>query len=148
MARGLSPVFLVSHGLEAAILELVANTEEVHGIACSFDTLGHINFNENKHIIHLFLIVQEAVSNCVRHSEASNISIRQEELHGRVRVVIEDDGIGFSRQHDTTGMGLKIMRYRAERIGAEIDFEPRNLGGSRVIVTLHDDVCIKDLTET
>ena len=64
-------------------------------------------------------------------------------VDGRVRIVVEDDGIGISRQQDASGMGLKIMRYRAERIGGELTVQPGQTSGTQVIITLHG-VTIED----
>ncbi len=143
MARGLCPVFLVDRGLEAAIEELATNTEEVYGLACSFEGWGHLSFNDSKDTIHIFMIIQEAVSNAVRHAEADSITIRLEKVDNRVRIVVEDDGRGISPRDDATGMGLKIMRYRAERIGAELTAHPGEEKGTQVIVTL-DGVTIEN----
>ncbi len=137
VARGLCPVFLVDRGLETAIEELAANTEEVYGLACSFEGWGHLLFENTGDMPHIFMIIQEAVSNGIRHAEAGSIVIRQERVDDRVRIVIEDDGIGLSSQHTASGMGLKIMRYRAERIGADLTVRPGENGGTQVIVTLY-----------
>lgn len=146
MARGLCPVFLVDRGLEAAIEELAANTEEVYNLACSFEGKGHLSFEDSTDVIHIFMIIQEAVSNAVRHAEAGSIVIRQERVDDQVQIVIEDDGIGISSQNDAIGMGLKIMRYRAERIGAELTVQPGDHAGTRIIVTLHS-VTIEDYND-
>ena len=143
MARGLCPVFLVDRGLEAAIEELAANTKEVYNLTCSYEGRGHLSFEDSTDTIHIFMIVQEAVSNSVRHAQADSIIIRQERVEDRVQIVVEDNGIGISAQHEATGMGLKIMRYRAERIGAKLTVEPCDHKGTRIIVTLHG-VTIED----
>lgn len=89
------------------------------------------------------MIIQEAVSNGIRHAEAGSIIIRQELVDDQVRIVVEDDGIGISSRQDASGMGLKIMRYRAERIGAELAVQPGDPAGTRIIVTLNG-VTIED----
>lgn len=146
MARGLCPVFLVNRGLEAAIEELVANTEEVYGLACSFEGRGHLLFENSIDTIQIFMIIQEAVSNGIRHAEAGSIVVRQELVDDQVRIVVEDDGIGISSQQDVSGMGLKIMQYRAERIGAELAVQQGDPAGTRIIVTLHG-VTIEDYND-
>lgn len=146
MARGLCPVFLVDRGLEAAIEELVSTTEDVYGFACSFKGCGHLLFENSKDTIHIFLIIQQAVSNAVHHAQAGSITIRQERAGNRFRIVVEDDGIGITPNHQPRGMGLKIMRYRAERIGAELTVKPGAKVGTEVIVTLNG-VTIEDENE-
>lgn len=143
MARGLCPVFLVDRGLEAAIEELAATTEEVYGLPCFFDRWGHLSFDDSNDTIHIFMIIQQAVANAVRHAEADSIAIRLTPMDGRVRIIVEDDGKGISPQDNVTGMGLKIMRYRAERIGAELTVAPGEQEGTQVIITL-DGVTIEN----
>ncbi len=137
MARGLCPVFLVDRGLEAAIEELVKNITEVYELTCSYEGRGHLLFDDSSDTIHIFMIIQEAISNGVRHSEAENIVIRQEKVGKRIQIVVEDDGIGISQQHTADGMGLKIMQYRAERIGAELIVQRGDKAGTQVILALN-----------
>ncbi len=146
LARGLCPVFLVDRGLEAAIEELAVNIEEVYDLTCFFEGRGHLSFKDSRDTIHIFMIIQEAVSNSVRHAQADSIIIRQESVEKRVRIVVEDNGIGIAPQQEATGMGLKIMRYRAERIGAELTVQPGKNRGTQIIVTLHG-VTIEDYND-
>ncbi len=144
LARGLCPVFLVDRGLETAIEELVANTEEVYGLACSYEREGHLSFEDSTDTIHLFLIIQEAVSNGIKHANAGSIIIRQQRVGDKVMIVVEDDGVGIIGQEESDGMGLKIMRYRAERIDADLAVVPGSEVGTQVIVTLQG-VTIEDV---
>lgn len=138
LARGLCPVFLVDRGLEAAIDELALRIEEMYAVSCRHEVGGHFCFHDTNDIAHVFLIVQEAVTNCARHAEAKTILIKQEAGYGKARLIIEDDGKGFSRRQKSVeaGMGQKIMRYRAERIGAELTIARREGGGTRVTLAL------------
>ncbi len=142
MARGLSPVFLVNRGFEAAIEELVTHTEEVYGLVCTYSRTGDLDFQDSRDSIHLFLIVQEAVSNSVRHARGNTVEIKQEQSEDGVLITITDDGIGIRDITETDGMGLKIMRYRAERIGAELSYATMDKGGTRVIIALNDNLTI------
>ncbi|WP_457575161.1 cache domain-containing protein [Desulfomarina sp.] len=144
MARGLSPVFLVNRGFETAIEELVTHTEEVYGLVCTYKRTGDLDFRDSRDSIHLFLIVQEAVSNSVRHARGTTVNIVQKQSENGVLITITDDGIGIRDVTETDGMGLKIMRYRAERIGAELSYLTMDKGGTRVIITLNDNLTIHE----
>lgn len=146
MARGLSPVFLVDRGLEAAIEELSGRISELYGLDCSFSCSGHLEFNDSTDAIQLFMIIQEAVSNAVRHGEGSSVAIRQERFGGRLRMVVEDDGVGIPETGRGRGMGLKIMEYRAELIGGSVRFESVDSGGTRLVIRLPKDVRLKEDT--
>lgn len=85
-------------------------------------------------------VVREALINAKRHAQADCITVRLEGLKGEIRIIIEDNGIGFDpsappaddgRQH----FGLNIMQARAARLGGQlvIDSSPRE--GTRVILS-------------
>jgi signal transduction histidine kinase len=84
----------------------------------------------------LFRVAQEAISNALRHSGASTVDVVLETRNGDVRLVIEDDGNGLQAVSATgagSGLGLKAMSERAERIGASLTVTGRrNEPGTRV----------------
>ena len=84
----------------------------------------------------LYRIAQEAIRNAARHSGAAAIELQLAIEPERLVVAVEDDGIGMPQHAETRGgMGLKIMRYRASIIGALLDIEPREGGGTVVRCT-------------
>lgn len=91
--------------------------------------------------MHLYRIAQEAMSNAIRHGGAKHLWITGSYSGPHAELIIVDDGSGFnppapgSMHGARTGMGLRIMAYRAERIGARFALERRSEGGMRVVVT-------------
>lgn len=83
--------------------------------------------------IHTLQIVREALSNVVRHAQASQawVSIVHSGA-GEVAVSIEDDGIGIASPDNTLHYGLSIMRERAQGLHGVIGIENRPAGGVRV----------------
>jgi len=83
-------------------------------------------------------VVQEALSNVRKHARAGNVWVDvRREPHWRVEV--RDDGCGFAGDvwaHDETHVGLRIMRERAERIGATVDLTSVPGAGTRIVLTL------------
>jgi len=69
----------------------------------------------------LFLIFKEAINNIVRHSQADDVSIELTNNDGRFVMKISDNGQGFDLQNSGTGNGIKNMKMRAQRIGAQIE---------------------------
>jgi signal transduction histidine kinase len=67
-------------------------------------------------MMHLYRITQEAVSNAVKHGKAKNIRIRLT----AATLTITDDGAGIKATLPGDGMGLRIMRYRAEMCGGTL----------------------------
>ena len=83
---------------------------------------------------HLYRIAQEAVRNAVRHGHARLIRLHLGIARGKVRLTITDDGSGLPAQAlEAPGMGLKIMRYRAQMVGGEVRFEAAQPQGTRIV---------------
>jgi signal transduction histidine kinase len=82
--------------------------------------------------LHLYRITQEAVANAVKHSGAKNILITLDKTKEKVCVSIEDDGKGFTVRKRSKGLGLHLMRYRANALGGELKIARRASGGTEV----------------
>jgi signal transduction histidine kinase len=80
-------------------------------------------------MMHLYRIAQEAVSNAVKHGKAKNIRIRVT----KTALTITDDGSGLPASAKSEGMGLSIMRYRAEMTGGTLQVKNGRTKG--VVVT-------------
>ena len=86
--------------------------------------------------IALFRAAQEAISNGLKHAEATQLEVSLEQRDGRIRLRIEDDGRGFEPEADSQKeartWGLKIMRERIESIGGNVQIESKPGEGTRV----------------
>jgi signal transduction histidine kinase len=90
--------------------------------------------------IGLYRIAQEAFNNIARHADAANVTVALQDLPGRVVLTIQDEGRGFEPDAvPSECMGLRIMRERAEGIGAELVVESELDRGSKVAVTWNTD---------
>jgi signal transduction histidine kinase len=140
LARGLSPVDRDEGGLESALEELAASTSKLTGISCSLVCTGPIPMLDSAAAIHLFRIAQEAVSNSLKHARAQSILIALETGERRCALRISDNGIGFGPVPDQRkGMGLSIMRYRARRMGGELEIQPNSPTGTVVACTIRKE---------
>jgi ligand-binding sensor domain-containing protein/signal transduction histidine kinase len=85
----------------------------------------------------VFLASKEAVTNVVRHAQASSVSVRLELESDRFTLVIGDNGRGPSGMDETTGRnGLRNMRKRMEDIGGSFSISPAPEGGTVVRLTV------------
>ena len=82
-------------------------------------------------------VVQEGLTNVLRHAAATSVSVRLDRSPGRVTVSVEDDGKASPRrgEHDE-GMGLRGMRDRIQALGGELTAGPRPTGGFAVRAVL------------
>jgi signal transduction histidine kinase len=82
---------------------------------------------------HLHRIVQEAVTNAIRHGAASHIRIALRTDAPQWQVVVEDNGTGFDPSRIAQGLGLRTMAYRAAQIGGVLRVERISGSGMRVV---------------
>jgi signal transduction histidine kinase len=86
--------------------------------------------------IGLYRIAQEAFNNIARHARATQVTASLQYLSDRVMLTIEDDGKGFDPNAvPAERMGLRIMRERAEGMGAELRVESEPGRGTKVVVS-------------
>jgi two-component system nitrate/nitrite sensor histidine kinase NarX len=89
--------------------------------------------------IQILRIVQEALWNIRKHSQAKTVRIMlRNDNHGNYRILIEDDGIGIGEQiHGLPGehVGLTIMQERATRVGGQLKIESEPGEGTRIVLT-------------
>jgi signal transduction histidine kinase len=85
----------------------------------------------------VFRIVQEALTNVMRHANAKNVSITLTIERHALRLRITDDGRGIgANQKDSSGLGLVGMRERIRRLGGEFEIGPHRPAGTRLIVSI------------
>jgi signal transduction histidine kinase len=133
VARGLFPIWLEENGLVSALGELAGNASEIFKINCRFAAEQPPAEVDNSVALHLYYIALEAVANAAKHGHAQSVVIRLDPQADGYCLSIQDDGTGFAVQSvEATGMGLRIMRYRARVIGAELELRSRPDSGTRV----------------
>lgn len=99
------------------------------------------------HANNLFRIAQEAVSNALRHSRATRISIISKTAGRTVRLVIEDNGRGFARS-GSRGLGLHIMDYRARLMGGQLAVHSEPGRGTRVVCNVDCGITTGEIGES
>lgn len=135
LARGLSPVNLERGGLQDALEGLAMHAAEIYGvqIVCTHRQ-GATRPLSAELANHLYRIAQEAVRNAAKHGEARTIRLHLHSARAKVRLTVTDDGTGMPpHAEETSGMGLKIMRYRARMLGGEVRFERATPNGTRIV---------------
>lgn len=129
LAGGLQAVELTASGLKNALRDLAAQASENTGIKCHFKAARGVRVPDDTVALHLYRIAQEAVANAVKHSGAKNILISLDRNATHTCVSVQDDGKGFVVKRRGKGLGLHMMRYRANSLGGELKVERRRTGG-------------------
>ncbi|HXY81022.1 MAG TPA: GAF domain-containing sensor histidine kinase [Gaiellaceae bacterium] len=130
----LRPAALDEFGAKGA-LETLALRVERNGIEVGLDielTGRHTPELEAA----IYRIVQEALTNTVKHGGATRARVEIREDGSNVHVVVSDDGAGFDPAVATAGFGLLGMRERVELLGGSLEIESAPGGGTTVTVRL------------
>lgn len=129
LSLGLTPVSLGTGGLLSAVQELAGMTERVFGVSCTLDYDERVVVDRPLAATNLYRIVQEAISNAVRHGGGRNIIISLACQDGFLSLTVRDDGVGLHRHHDRQGgLGLGIMKHRAEMLGGSLEVRSDGAG--------------------
>jgi signal transduction histidine kinase len=127
LSHGLLPVQLEAHGLMSALHHLADEVREVFHVSCRFECDEPILVDDLSVATHLYRIAQEAVHNAIKHGRAQEIVIAispSVSAPARACLTVSDDGVGCAAaKGDGEGMGLQIMRHRAEMIGGAFCIE-------------------------
>ena len=137
LSHGLSPLPLEGHGLVNALLELADSTRLLAKVHCDFVCSPSLTVNNSAIATHLYRIAQEAINNALKHSKTKKLNLSLSRIGQGLKMTIQDYGTGFAQDKvEATGMGLRVMRYRAGLIGAELDITATNGKGTCVNCTL------------
>jgi signal transduction histidine kinase len=124
LSHGLAPVTLDREGLMAALADLAVRTDALGPIRCQFECPVPVFVSDSLVAGHLFRIAQEAVNNALKHAQARALTVRLAQRKNGVALEIADDGRGLPKHRATApGMGLEVMRHRANVMGAALRIE-------------------------
>jgi PAS domain S-box-containing protein len=131
----LRPPILEKVGLVAALQSRLDAVETRAGFQASFHSAGTFHLPGQQES-ELYRIVQEALNNVIKHAQATQVNVRVIGEADRVRITVEDDGVGFdveSAEH-AGGQGFRNMHERAASIGASCSFDSIPGRGTKVTI--------------
>jgi signal transduction histidine kinase len=124
-SRLLHPTVLDDFGLEKAVEWYVEQFGRQNDIATHFEVAGPIGVVPPESTIHIYRIVQEALTNVSKHAGAKEAWVRLAQRNGRLALAIEDRGRGLPAGDAVArGVGLVSMRERAELMGGTFAIRP------------------------
>jgi signal transduction histidine kinase len=133
VAKGLYPIETENDGLMRALEDLSEETSNLLGVQCRFACDNPVLIGAPSTAAHLYRIAQEAVSNAVRHGQATEIEVLLEESDSGIRLAVSDNGKGMpASQPPQRGLGLRTMADRAKSIGGEFYIRSSALGGTEI----------------
>jgi two-component system sensor histidine kinase UhpB len=135
MLSKLRPAILDELGLLPALQLMVQEWNETHkGRLCMLVADAGFPALDEQREIHLYRIVQEALTNVARHAEASHVQLELQ-AGNPLQVCISDNGKGFDPQQQVSGRGLAGMRERCQVLGGQLLLASRPGAGVRIVIS-------------
>ena len=140
LARGFSPVQIERGSLSVALDRLALDAERRLRVRVTNSSQPADIRAPDMVADHLYRIAYEAVTNAARHSGCKRVAIELRREAGALCLAVSDDGVGFAdAERSTSGLGVRMMAYRARLLGGSLRFEPVPGGGTRVVATVPGD---------
>jgi PAS domain S-box-containing protein len=140
LALELRPTVLDTAGLDATLRWLASQHEQRTGTTT--EVIGHLNDVPGDVAIAAFRVVQEALTNVLRHARARRIWIELNQTDAGVEIAVGDDGVGFDvaetveRTSGLGHLGLLGMKERIEILGGNLKIDSRPGRGTHVRIWL------------
>ncbi len=125
------PIELLGEGLAKKLSEIIENLNKTEKIIFQFNQIGEANAISFDQEIELYRIANELINNVLKHSKASKASISLIVEKSNLTLKMEDNGIGFTLGYtngNSTGIGLKNIHARAEKINARVSILSKESG--------------------
>ena len=132
---GLRPGILADRLLDQALKQLASETQAHSRLTVGVDIDSGLAAALSSRSADLVQLAREALSNVVRHAQASRATVTLRREGSDAILEIEDDGVGFEPNEGTLGNGLTNMRERSASFGGLLELNSRNGHGTRLRVT-------------
>lgn len=138
--------YVLDHlGLIPAVREYCREIERISNIKCNLTSPERafkgegshenesLNFNDEENVA-IFRIIQEALTNVIRHAEATKIDIKVSQSQENLEIVISDNGKGMEQNHEhySNSMGILGMKERAIFLGGKLNIESKKEKGTNI----------------
>jgi signal transduction histidine kinase len=137
LAMDLRPASLDHLGLFVALRQYIEAFGQQHSLTIEFEAVGL----DEKRLpptveINLYRIVQEALTNVIRHAQATHVGVLLKRRHDQMVIIVEDNGIGFEPEKvvQSGRLGLLGMHERAEMLGGALTVESTVGTGTTIFV--------------
>jgi signal transduction histidine kinase len=137
LARDLTMLDAAGENLPDALKSLAEQARNMFGIACKFKAEVSPPQLDSHVIRQFYKIAQEAVTNAIKHGKAKQVNINLSNGGSKLVMTIRNNGLPFPAvTARRSGMGLRIMNYRASVINASLDVDSDGQSGTIVTCTL------------
>jgi signal transduction histidine kinase len=140
ISQGLHPYVLEKMGLQDAILNLIHTVDDSHELFIESEVdLSQSKLTQDQEI-HVYRIVQELISNSLKHADSPSLLIEVMSDEDHMKIVVSDRGKGFDvmklQEKKTMSLGMKTLHERVEIVGGTIDFDSKPNRGTTVTIEI------------
>lgn len=136
LAQGLRPSMLDDLGLQPALEWHARDFRRRYGLRLNLRVHGEINALPEQVRTCVYRIVQEALTNCARHANASEVDVTVSREPDRLRLTVSDDGVGFDVNTPRDGLGLVGMQERVRDLNGVLTMQSYRGVGTRLSMSL------------
>lgn len=132
----LQPYSVEKFGLSIAIGDIVNKLNNNSPVKIEYQQLLLIELPGGEFATHTFRIVQELVTNALKHAEAQHILVQLSTVGKELAILVEDDGKGFDLASKPEGNGLKNIHSRVNYLKGTIEWQSKPGDGTTVLIHL------------
>ena len=132
LATRLRPSSFEMFGLKAALRSMFKDISHRNKIKINFTPCALEGLRFKSETINVFRIVQEAMTNILKHAKATQVNIKLSKTKQRFKIYIHDNGKGFNLSTSAKGIGLVTMQERVKMLGGSIEVESKPGHGTTI----------------
>lgn len=129
LSHQMMPIVLKENGLQSAVEQLVKHNFSASYMEVDFVHFGLQNRLSDSIEVNIYRIIQELVSNIIKHSKASKVGIQLLKRGKKLVLIVEDDGRGFNTMSKVKGIGLSNIDLRLKALGGTVQIQSENGNG-------------------
>lgn len=134
ISRDLFPAYLEKTGLVRALAGLAESVQQASGIECSCEICPEAEELSLPYKTNIFRIIQECVSNTIRHAHASALKIQLEKNSDEFRLIFQDNGKGMKDVKASAGLGLLSMQERIKMMNGNFFLDRKMEKGIKIMI--------------
>ncbi|MEQ6167029.1 sensor histidine kinase [Ekhidna sp. MALMAid0563] len=136
ISHSLDSGMLKHFGLEAAINQLTEAVATARNI--SFNLSMHTDRISSDAALEVYRIIQELVNNTLKHAHCNRVNLELTQVGKALTLIYEDNGVGFNRAEIKSGIGLKNIENRVQKLDGELTVDSSKGKGSTFIIEIQD----------
>jgi len=136
ISHDLMPDVLESFGLKEALKQTCSSLHKRAGIKVKFEHVDLQSKYDSTMELNIFRITQELLNNIQKHSASANVFVSLMDHGDSISLTVEDDGIGFDPNKDSSGIGLRNVASRVKTLGGQMDVESSKESGTLINIEI------------